>query len=53
MQGAVPGDQQEHGATAKESTEAVVGGKRRNDEAAVMGAKERYLARKKQMAGGS
>ena len=28
---------------------AVVGGKRRNDESAVMGARERYLARKKQL----
>ncbi|KAF5830258.1 coiled-coil domain-containing protein 55-domain containing protein [Dunaliella salina] len=28
-----------------------VGGKRRNDDAAVMGAKERYLARKKQLTG--
>jgi len=30
---------------------ATVGGKRRNDDVAVMGAKERYLARKKQLMG--
>jgi len=39
------------GERAAPGAAAPVGGKRRNDDAAVMGAKERYLARKKQLTG--